>query len=244
MQHSSPFSLPPYTHTSAQQTVANTLCPALPAMYAHWARRSQRLLVLNAGLGFHLQCLWEAGFDVTAHATTSQDLLLAKSILGTRADYMLSQSEFLMCDDQHFDYALYLGPLETHDMASIRKQIREIHRVTASGLIVVFVNIFSLHALGQGIRKLQKKTLYATGYPPRNPLFMRYILKKEFPTASFHWFFTPIIPRLFSHNGRYHQRVNRLMRWSPLSALYGVRIDFTPQPGCTGLVLQTENIHA
>lgn len=234
----------PRMETTSRQIAARAICGALPSMYSHWSRRNQRLLVLNAGLEFHLQGLWETGFDLTVHSSTSHGLAQARSILGHRAEYMLSQPEALMCDDNFFDYAICLGPLENWSTQTMRDAVKELHRVTATGIIVVFVNAFSPFNAGCLWRKLQKKTLYATGYPACNPLTMRNLLKKEFPTSRLHWYLRPIPPK-FLHKHHGWVRLNRrFMRWCPFNAIYGVRIDFTPPPGCTGLVLRTGDIHA
>lgn len=365
---------------SPKERIEKTICATLPSMYAHWARRNQRLLVLNAGLGFHLESLWEAGFDITAHATTSQGLERAQAILGHRAEYMLSQPDSLMCDDNFFDYAFYLGTLENPDPIVTRKTLEELHRVTVSGLVIIFANTFSFlnagKALGnlmglinvtspmnltkrasqvnqvsqvnqahqknstnlngqeggegqetredlyppynledskyladqgsveehpdnqenptspknlghQGNPKCQenpmstgnlkhqsnsihwgspiyqgspensgsfnktapsekqgKKALYATAYPTCNPFTIRQLVIKEFPKSRFRWFFISTPPQFLRNSPRWRRASHHLLRWCPFNAIYAVRIDFSPQPGTTGLVLRADNIHA
>lgn len=227
-----------------KETVNRVICETLPIMCAHWARRNQRLLVLNAGLGFHLQNLWEAGFDITAHATSAQELAQAQSILGHRAEYMLSPPDSLMCDDNFFDYALYLGALAEEPPAQMAKVFAELHRTTVSGILVVFINTFSVFQAKTAMGKLRKNSLYATAYPACNPLSIRLLVKKQFPQSYFHWSFLSIPPRFFQDAPHWRRRTRQVLRWCPFNALYALRIDFAPQPGTTGLVLRANNIHA
>ena len=229
---------------SAQETVNETICEALPILCAHWARRNQRLLVLNGELAFHLPHLWEAGFDITAHATTSQGLGLAQATLGQRAEYMLSRPDSLMCDDNFFDYTFYLGALETSSLSALTSVVKELHRVTVTGLVIVFANSFSPFRAKVALGKFRKNPLYDAAYSTCNPLAMRHLLKKEFPKSHFHWFFINTPPRLLPNSPHWRRTTRRFLRWCPLNALYAVRIDFAPQPGCTGLVLRASNIHA
>lgn len=229
---------------SPQEIVNSTICEVLPILCAHWARRNQRLLVLNAEFGFHLQRLWEAGFDITAHTTTSQGLEQAQSVLGQRAEYMLSRPDSLMCDDNFFDYAFYLGALETADLATVTDVIKELHRVTVAGLVIVFANSASPFNAKVTLGKLRKNSLYATAYSTCNPLAVRHMLKKEFPKSHCHWFFINTPLRLFPNSPRWRRTTRQFLRWNPFNALHAVHIEFAPQLGCTGLVLRTSNIHA
>ncbi|MFW5488772.1 MAG: class I SAM-dependent methyltransferase [Desulfovibrio sp.] len=114
-------------------------------MVAGWRRRGHTLLDIGCGPGIFLQVFWESGFDVTGLDASPAMLAAARQKLGCRADLHLGHAEHLPFDDNQFDYAVLMTVLEfckDKEMA-----VREAVRVAKKGVLVGFLNRFSLHYL-------------------------------------------------------------------------------------------------
>ncbi len=129
-------------------------------MVAGWTRRGHSLLDIGCGPGIFLQVFWESGFDVTGLDPSPAMLDATRRKLGCRADLHLGHAEHLPFDDKQFDYAVLITVLEFCE--DKEKAIQEAIRVAKKGVLVGFLNRFSLHYLLDVRRSLspdEKKTV-------------------------------------------------------------------------------------
>jgi ubiquinone/menaquinone biosynthesis C-methylase UbiE len=120
----------------------------LERLVAVWPRRGQKLLEVGCGPGIFLEALWEAGFDVSGLDPSPAMLKAARSRLGTKAELHLGRAEHLPFDDKEFDYVTLFTVLEFCD--SPEEALREAVRVARKGLLVGFLNRWSLYYLSHG----------------------------------------------------------------------------------------------
>ncbi len=117
----------------------------LERMAAGWPRRGQRLLEIGCGTGIFLEALHQAGFDVTGLDASPAMLEAARTRLGSLADLHLGDAEHLPFDDNEYDFAVLLTVLEFCPDPGLA--LREAARVARKGLIIGYLNRFSLHWL-------------------------------------------------------------------------------------------------
>jgi len=114
-------------------------------MTSNWRRRHRRLLQIECGTGKLLEVFWEAGFDLSATASSATEVNKARTRIGHRAELHLAQAEDLPFEDKSFDYVLLLTALDY----SRRPQavLKEAARVCAKELLISFLNKYSIYAL-------------------------------------------------------------------------------------------------
>jgi len=114
-----------------------------------WPRRGQKLLEIGCGPGKFLKVFWKAGFDVTGIDASPAMIEAAKRCIGDRSELFLGKAEHLPFDDNEFDFVALLTVLEfTDDPAII---LKEAARVARKGLLVSFLNKYSLYYLSHGL---------------------------------------------------------------------------------------------
>lgn len=123
-------------------------------LISQWPRRGHTLLDIGCGAGIFLEMLWHYGFDVTGLDTSTDLLDMARERLGNRAEFQLGRPEHLPFDDEEFDYAALLTVLEYVD--NPEDVLREAIRVSHRGVIIGFMNSFSLYQIQ---RRLHRPTL-------------------------------------------------------------------------------------
>lgn len=123
-------------------------------LISQWPRRGHTLLDIGCGAGIFLEMLWHYGFDVTGLDTGTDLLDMARERLGNRAEFQLGRPEHLPFDDEEFDYAALLTVLEYVD--NPEDVLREAIRVSHRGVIIGFMNSFSLYQIQ---RRLHRPTL-------------------------------------------------------------------------------------
>lgn len=114
-------------------------------MTSAWRRRHRRMLQIECGTGKFLEVFWEAGFDLTATASSATDVHKARARIGHRAELHLAQSDDLPFEDRSFDYVLLLTTLDY--CPHPQKVIKEASRVCAKEMLISFLNKHSLYAL-------------------------------------------------------------------------------------------------
>ena len=114
-------------------------------LISQWPRRGHTLLDIGCGAGIFLEMLWHYGFDVTGLDTGTDLLDMARERLGNRAEFQLGRPEHLPFDDEEFDYAALLTVLEYVD--NPEDVLREAIRVSHRGVIIGFMNSFSLYQI-------------------------------------------------------------------------------------------------
>lgn len=110
-----------------------------------WPRRGQRLLDVGCGPGMMLKSMWESGFDVTGLDAAPEMLGAARRRMGARAAYHVGQADHMPFDDNEFEFSVVMNVLEfCEDPEAV---LREAARVTRHGMIVCYLNKWSLYWL-------------------------------------------------------------------------------------------------
>jgi len=139
---------------------------------AAWPRRGRTLLEIGCGPGVFLEFFHRAGFDVTGLDKSPVMAMAAGHRMGEKAEVGVGDAHALPYEARHFDYTALLTVLDfVEDPATA---LREAARVAKYGVLVGYLNRFSLHALcvkkdslsGQGrwfspwgMRRLARQTL-------------------------------------------------------------------------------------
>lgn len=117
-------------------------------LISSWPRRGQKLLDIGCGPGMFLKHFWETGFDVSGVDASPEMLGAARRRLGPHAAYHVGQADHLPFEDNEFDYTVLLTVLEfCEDPDAV---LREAVRVARRGLLVTFLNRWSLYWLTHG----------------------------------------------------------------------------------------------
>lgn len=121
----------------------------LQKMLSAWPRRGHSLLEVGCGTGRFLEFFWENGFDATGCDRSPAMLEVCRERLGSRVDLHLGAADLLPFDDNSFDYAAVITVLEYMDDPSTA--MAEALRVAAKGVILGFLNRWSLYYLCKGL---------------------------------------------------------------------------------------------
>ena len=122
----------------------------LGKLVATWPRRHQTLLEIGCGTGRFLNFFWDAGFAVTGIDASREMLAVARKRIDRRIPLQLADGARLPYHDNEFDFCALITVLE---FCSDPKQVvREACRVSRKGVLVGFVNKFSLYYCATGIR--------------------------------------------------------------------------------------------
>jgi SAM-dependent methyltransferase len=128
----------------------------LQHMISPWPRRRQHLLEVGCGTGFFLEMFWEAGFDVTGVDRAPTMISRARERMGDRVDFHLGVAEELPFDDNEFDFVSLITVLEFCDDPA--RALCEAHRVARKGVLVGFLNRYSLYYLSRGRKRKGRET--------------------------------------------------------------------------------------
>lgn len=116
-----------------------------------WPRRGQKLLEVGCGTGIFLKLFWEMGFEVSGLDSSPDMLGAARRRLGPHAAYHLGRAEHLPFADDEFDYVSLLTVLEF--CGDPLMALREARRVAKYGLLVAFLNRYSLYYYAKGLQR-------------------------------------------------------------------------------------------
>lgn len=146
----------------------------LSGMLACWPRRRQKLLDIGCGTGIFLEFFWSGGFEVTGVDKSPDMLAEARKKMGGRAELHLAPAEHLPFDDREFDYVSLMTVLEfVEDPESV---LREAARVARKGVLITFLNRFSLYGLSVRLRKRESTLSQADWF---GWLKMRELIRKN-----------------------------------------------------------------
>jgi SAM-dependent methyltransferase len=210
----------------------------LRTLLAGWPRRSRSVLAFNAGNGTVLETLWEAGFDVTGQDSDPAYLELARTHLGSRADFVLSAPDHLPFDDSFFDYAVAVAALEFWETPET--VLKEIGRVACGGLILIFPSAWSLFSLECRLRR-RAPLCAAVRHLLLSPRKVNRLLRHVYGDKKTVW--SSILPGP-SHTWTdlsWPGQMNRLKPPLPVGAFTGVRVDFGPYYTGTPLLLRSSD---
>lgn len=114
---------------------------------ADWPRRQQSLLEIDCGPGFLLETFYTAGFSVSASESCPELLSRARARLPNQVDLHLAQAEHLPFEDREFDYSALICGLDFSPQPG--RAILEAARVAKKGMLIGFLNKYSLAGLGR-----------------------------------------------------------------------------------------------
>lgn len=197
----------------------------------HWPRRNHSLLEVGCGPGVFLEKFWEAGLDVSGLDASDAMLDLARQRMGNRAELQLGVAEHLPFDDNSFDYVALINTLEfvTHP----KNVIREACRVAAKGLLIGFLNTWSLRHVGRERGNADKaggsagkKQLYSFNFLQIYSMLRKMNCYQQLGMRS-----TLLGPQSSWGRKGLWQKINALILPMPLGAFTAIRVDLCPQPG-------------
>lgn len=145
-QHTSPtkrlaaWEREPYGRFGLEQEISFLLHLA-----SDWRRRHRKVLQIECGNGLLLESFWEAGFDLSATASSPSDLHKTRTRIGRRAELHLTHPADLPFEDKSFDYVLLITALDYCSQPS--QVLQEAARVCAKEMLISFLNKHSLYAL-------------------------------------------------------------------------------------------------
>lgn len=194
-------------------------------MISTWRRRQRTMLYVECGTGSFLECLWEAGFDVSATASNVDDLRKARTRIGSRAELFLSQPDFLPFEDRSYDYVLLVTALNY--CPSPRDVLQEAARVCAKELLITFLNKYSLYACSQLISRSSHPIRWWSWLSMRT--FIKQVLGQRplytyggiLPGPYISWQQKPLVRSL-----------NTLLCPNTFGAYCGLVLDMTTDPVC------------
>lgn len=206
-----------------------------------WPRRGHTLLEVECGTGLFLDFFWEGGFDVTGLDTQPTLVDLARSRLNGKAEIQLAPPDALPFPDNDFDYVALIHVLENSDQA--QAILDEALRVAAKGVVVAFINPWSLASMGHALSAWLpwkksvspwncKQHLSAWNYCK---MARRTLRPKAFSLRS-----TLLGPQWTWGKG--FALLNTLTLPLPFGALAVLRIDHGPQHGGTGVALRLKPV--
>ncbi len=232
-------SFPPAKGNDCGQYALAQAQALLHARISSWPRRGRNLVLIGCGAGCALELLWGAGFDVTGVEPDAELYALAAERLGPRADLRLGNLGCLPFEDDFFDYAAVMDlPGATPYAEPFIDRAMEACRLARRGVLLAFVNAWSLHGLAVRCARL---------FSPSRARRLEHIpqhwggLLHKLREAGFHGRSTSA-STLFGpgHTWRderlsrlYNERISVL----PFGAFMVGRLDFAPAATFTGLLV-------
>lgn len=140
-------------------------CHLLECLMSGWPRRGRSLLEVGCGPGFFVEFFHRGGFDVTGLDKSPVMLMAARERLGDKADFNLGDAQHLPYDTDQFDYVALLTLLEF--VPDPCRALSEAARVARRGVVVGYVNRFSLFRLSVNRHKLLSQAHWYTPWAMR-----------------------------------------------------------------------------
>ena len=203
----------------------------LQGIIAPWPRRKQRLLDIGCGSGLFLEFFWSCGFDLTGIDLSPDMLAGAREKIGNRADLHLGSADHLPFEDREFDYASLLTVLEFVDDPGLA--LREAARVARKGVLVMFLNRFSLYGLSERLRKRSSTLSRARWFSWPE---MRALIQKNISTGDMEARSVLLGPRCTWNNLPVMRHLNSTVVFPWLGAITAVRVDLTATRAQTPLM--------
>ena len=204
-------------------------------LISQWPRRGHTLLDIGCGAGIFLEMLWHYGFDVTGLDTGTELLDMARERLGNRAEFQLGQPDHLPFDDNQFDYVALLTVLEYVD--NPEEVLREAIRVSCRGVIVGFMNAFSLYQIQ---RMLRPSLEFRHRVHNMNLWKLARMVRRLCPGGTVHARSVLLGPPPTWKKKGLWDRINRFQTSLPFGGYLGVCIDTQPRVPMTPLLLRAK----
>lgn len=197
-------------------------------MLAAWPRRGRSLLHCHCGTGLLLRQFWQHGFEVTGYEPEAALRALAYKNAPHSSDIEGGSLEHLPFDDDSIDFAVLSLPV-----ANSAAVLRELWRVSRSGLLLLGWNSFSL----AGIRWQVPSAEGTVALPPSASWWQAWCtLKRMQPQSSIACASTLLLPSGTWHEG-FFAKINQTMQTLPCGAFAALRCDFAPSPASPSLPL-------
>ncbi|MBG0777345.1 MAG: methyltransferase domain-containing protein [Desulfovibrionaceae bacterium] len=211
----------------------------LERMVSPWPRRGRRLLEIGCGTGLFLQVFYEAGFDVDGMDSSPAMLGAARRRMGETADLQVGAADHLPYADNEYDYVALVTMLEfVADPAAV---LAEAVRVARSGVLVAFLNRWSLYYLTRGApwpllrRSMLRSARWFT------PLALRRMLLDAGGGDASVRFATTLSGPTFSWRNHALLRLLNTACPSPFGAFGALRLDLSGGAPLTPLLAFTPN---
>jgi len=202
-------------------------CHLLEWLTAAWPRRGRTLLEIGCGPGFFLDFFHRAGFDVTGLDKSPIMIEASRHRLGEQAECNLGDAHHLPYDTDQFDYVALLTLLEFVD--DPLRVLQEAARVARRGVLVGYVNRFSLYRLAAKNHPLLGKAHWFT------PWSMRSLTRSAVGYVPVHGASVLPGPPWTWRDGCPLWRLGRLVLHVPLGAYCAFTVDLTTEPPLTPL---------
>ena len=124
-------------------------------MVSPWQRRNHTLLEIGCGAGHFLEMFHDGGFDVTGLDKSEPMLEKAKERMEHRATLRIGDATQLPFDDGEFDYVAIVTALEC--MEDPEAALKEAFRVAQRGVVVAYLNSWSLYRQEQHLSRLWRQ---------------------------------------------------------------------------------------
>ena len=200
----------------------------LQRLTSQWPRRNHTIVNPGCGSGVFLEMLWHYGFDVTGVDTERDVLELAQERLGLLVSFNLCKLDALPFEDDEFDYAALFSVLEY--VHNPEETLCEAMRVAKRGVIVGFMNSWSLHRFSNSIPTTIKKSL--------NPFKVARMAARIAPGCRIFSRSVLLGPPSSWKDGRIWRGLNSFFSPIPFGSYVGMCIDIQPQIPLTPLLLK------
>jgi len=135
----------------------------ISSLLSAWPRRNSTLLEIGCGTGLFTELFWESGFEVYGLDACPDMLEAARARMGHKAELFLGRGEHAPFGDGEFDFAAFITSLECMDKPE--EALAEAFRVAVKGVLVVFLNKWSLYWLEQAALPRLARRLPPDGLP-------------------------------------------------------------------------------
>ena len=215
-------------HATPAGTYALTQeCRLLERLTAGWPRRGRTLLDVGCGPGVFLEFFHNAGFDVTGFDNSPVMLEASRERLGNRAELHLGDGRALPYDDDEFDYVVLLNVLEF--VSQPQAVLAEATRVAKHGLLVGYLNFFSLYRLEAHKHTLLGKARWFS------PWAMRGLVRSVAGAAPMREAGVLFGPPCTWREGFHLWGLGRLILPLPVGAFCALTVDLAAEPPFTSL---------
>ncbi len=200
-----------------------------------WPRRGHTLLDIGCGSGRFLKMFWDYGFDVTGVDTNPEAIAISAERLGSRATFQQASLDDLPFENDSFNYISIIMALEyTSNPKAI---LTEAFRVASDGIIVGFINKWSLNYIIKNLfkRKKEKSVTHALTTSK-----IKRMAKQIYPSSNISTLSTLLLPILTWNHKSFFSKINHITFSLPIGSYVSLRIDKHQLPVLTPLILKAK----